>query len=107
MLLGKVRRGFFQELVLDLDITVLPLKLTQPRPLSYRQVRLITSMLPLVLIDPIPQGLLDDPQLTRNMRDRPRRVDDQLHRLSLKLSRIIPPSHHFPTSSQVNPILWG
>src|SRR5665647_2944424 len=53
-----------------------------------------------VLVHPVPQGRFTDTEFTRDLRDRPRRVDDQLHRVLTELRRENPlTSSHFPIPS--------
>src|SRR5450756_882734 len=53
-----------------------------------------------ILVHPVPQGRFTNTELTRDLRDRPRRVDHQLHRVLTKLRREHPlTSNHFPIPS--------
>ena len=56
MIFGKVRGGFFQEVVLHLQFPVFPLDLAQPRAVTRGKRRLLASMLTAVYANPVPQG---------------------------------------------------
>src|ERR1039457_769575 len=107
MISGKVRGGFFQEISLHLQFPGFPLELTKTRPLIQRQRRLLTGMLPPVSIHPVPQSALDNPQLPRHLRDRPRRLDHHLHSFLAELRReiLLDSCQHF--SFQTTLILLG
>jgi hypothetical protein len=65
MLAGKVRCGFFQELVLHLEFPGFPLKLAQPCPLAHGERRLLAGMVTAVYGNPVAQGAFIDAELFR------------------------------------------
>src|SRR5665648_189977 len=68
--------------------------------IAHRQRRLLAGMVASVLVHPVPQGRFTDTELTRDLRDRTRRVDDQPHRVLTELRRENPlTSNHFPIPS--------
>jgi hypothetical protein len=72
MLPGKVRRGFFQESVLHLQLAVHPLQLPEPGTLGKLQRRLVLRVPFPVRPHPVTQAGLTDTELSRDIRDRPR-----------------------------------
>ena len=76
MILGEVRRCFFQELRLHLQLTVLPLEFLQPRAFGHRQWRLdvLAGVVTPIRIDPVTQSSVNNTQFPRDDRDRSRRA---------------------------------
>ena len=62
MIRSEVRRGFFQELRLQPQFTILPLQLAEPCPLADRQRRLIVRVPFSICGDPITQRCFVDVQ---------------------------------------------
>ena len=56
MIFGKVRCGFFQELVFHLQFPRFPLKLAQPRALINSQRRFLAGVLTAVYANPVSEG---------------------------------------------------
>ena len=63
MIFGKVRCGFFQELVFHLQFPIFLLKLTQARPLAKGQGRFLAGVLTAVGTNPISEGTFVNTQL--------------------------------------------
>src|SRR5660397_51317 len=100
VILGEVRGGFFQEFILHPHLAELTFDLAQPSAVTHRQWRLLAGVVAPVLVQPVPQGRFTDTEFARALRDRPRRVDDQLHRVLTELRRENPlASSHFPIPS--------
>jgi hypothetical protein len=87
MILGKVRRGFFQELVLHPQFPRLAFKLPKPGPLIHRQRHLLAGMLSPVGTNPVAKSARVNTELVGHLRDRTRRLDHHLHCLFPKLGR--------------------
>src|SRR5215207_3423987 len=107
MILGKVRRGFFQELVLQSQFPRLAFKLPNPGPLVHRQRRLLAGVLSPVGINPVAKRAWIDTKLLGHLSDRTRGLNHLLHgffpilrrEVSLRTRQSLP----FPD----NPILVG
>src|ERR1700676_783378 len=89
MILGKVRCGFFQELVLHPELTSLALEFAEPGPLAHGESGLVADVFPPVGIHPVPESSLVNSELLRDLSDRTRRLDHQLHGLFTELWRIV------------------
>ena len=79
MIFGKVRCGFFQELVFHLQFPRFPLKLAQPRALINSQRRFLAGVLTAVYANPVSEGAFVDTELLRHPGDRARGLDHYLH----------------------------
>ena len=70
LLPGEEGRGFSQDLLLLLEPRVLTPKSSQLLSLRARHIVLTLATVDLVLLEPVPQTRLSDPQLPRDLRDR-------------------------------------
>src|SRR6266508_2831107 len=107
MILGKVRCGFFQELVLHRQFPRFAFKLPKPGPLTHAQRWLVTGMLTPISIDPVPQSALIDTELLGHLSDRTRCLDHQFHGLFPILGREVPLRTRQDFSFPDGPILVG
>src|SRR6266545_4431537 len=107
MILGKVRCGFFQELVLHPQFPRFAFKLPKPGPLTHAQRWLVTGMLTPISIDPVPQSALIDTELLGHLSDRTRCLDHQFHGLFPILGREVPLRTRQDFSFPDGPILVG
>src|SRR6266508_3281741 len=107
MILGKVRCGFFQELVLHRQFPRFAFKLPKPGPLTHAQRWLVTGMLTPISIDPVPQSALIDTELLGHLSDRTRCLDHQFHGLFPILGREVPLRTRQDCSFPDGPILVG
>src|SRR6266481_115390 len=87
MIPGKVRCGFFQEIVLHLQLAGFPFELAQPRPLTQGQRRLLARMITAVSGHPVTEGTFVDSKLLSHAGDRTRSLDHHLHGLILVFRR--------------------
>ena len=79
MLAGKVRGGFFQELVFHLQFPGLTLEFTQPRSLAYGKGRLFACMVTAVGAHPVTEGTFVYSELLSYSGDRARCLNHHLH----------------------------
>ena len=63
MIFGKVRCGFFQEVVLHFQFPVFPFDLAQPRAVTHGKRRFLAGMLTAVYANPVTQGTFVDTEL--------------------------------------------
>src|ERR1700734_3439348 len=87
MIPGKVRCGFFQELILHPQFPCLPLKLAQARTLAHGKRRLLAGMLVAVAAYPATKSAFVDTELLSHAGDRTRRLDHHLHGLIPEFGR--------------------
>src|SRR4051812_8394121 len=107
MILGKVRCGFFQKLVLLAELSGLTFELAKPGALADGQWRLLTRMLASIGVHPISESRLMDSEFLGHLGDRTRRLDHLLNGLFLKLRRVAPAIPRQPSSFPDDPILEG
>ncbi len=78
MILGEVRRCFFQKLRLHAQFTVFSLEFLQPGPVADRQRRFLADVVAPIRVHPVTKRPLNNPEFTRN--GRPFNVDPILAR---------------------------
>jgi hypothetical protein len=107
MILGEVRGGFFQELVLHTQLTRFAIQLPEPGAFGCVQLRFVAGMLTPVPGDPTSQCAFLDTEFFGYLRDRTRRLDHQLHRFFTIFGRIILFRTRQGLPFQTGPILLG
>src|SRR3982074_131024 len=104
MILGKVRCGFFQELVLHTEFPSLAFKLAQSRPFVHGQRRLVAGVPTLVGVDPIAQSCFVYAEFLGDLGSWARCLKYRLHRLFLELRRKRPAVLWQPSPFRRTPI---
>src|SRR5450755_1338821 len=107
MISGKVRCGFFQELVLHLQFPGFPLELAQSRALAHGWRRLFAGMLTAIGARPVTEGAFVDTELLSHSGNRARRLDHHLHSLIPEFGReALLRSRQLLTFPDVHPNGW-
>jgi hypothetical protein len=69
MVASEVRRGFFQEVILHLQLPVFPFDLTQARAVGHAKRRFLAGLLTTVNGHPVAEGALVNTKLFRRLGD--------------------------------------
>lgn len=107
MIFGKVRRGFFQEVVFHAEFSRLAFKFTQTGPLVHGQRRLVAGVGTPVRVHPTTQSCFMDAEFLGDLGDRTRCIQGRLDRLLLELRRKRPAVLWQPSPFRRTPILAG
>ena len=78
MILGKVRRGFFQEQILLLELAVTTAQFGHLGPFRDGGCRLLAGMLPTVSVNPVAKSSRVNTELLGHLGDRPRGLNNRL-----------------------------
>jgi hypothetical protein len=107
MILGEVRCGFFQKLVLHAELSCFAFELAKPGTLAHGQWRLITCVLTSIGVHPISESRLMDSEFLGHLGDRTRCLDHRFNGFFLKLRRVAPAIPRQPSSFPDDSILEG